>query len=320
MLAGLTLTEVFMLLGIGIALDAVFGEPRRLHPLAGFGRWADWLEGRLNIAPLGTAFGRRLLGAFALAVTVGAPVLVVAAAVAHAPVWVAASLHVAALYFALGAKSLWEHCHCVTDALAGADLVRARALAARIVTRDLRDASVSDVARAAVESVLENGNDAVFGTLFWFALGGAPGAIAYRLVNTLDAMWGYKTQRFLHFGWAAARLDDVMNYVPARLTALTYALLGDTRAGLACWRAQARAWESPNAGPVMAAGAGALGLEVGGAASYHERMEERPRLGAGHAPAGADIDRALRLVFSGVAIWFGLLALLVLVVRWSTYA
>lgn len=320
MLAGLTFTEVFALICAGIALDAVLGEPRCLHPLVGFGWLADRIEAWLNGAPADGVLNHRLLGALALVLAVSAPVLGVAVAVAHTPAWAAALVHAAALYFALGAKSLWEHIHQVMRALAATDLEYARSLGARVVTRDLREASETDVARAAVESTLENGNDAVFAALFWFVVGGAPGVIAYRLVNTLDAMWGYKTPRYLQFGWAAARLDDALNYVPARLTALTYALLGDTRAGLACWRTQAHAWESPNAGPVMAAGAGTLGLELGGVARYLGRTEERPRLGAGHPPKAADIDRALRLVFAGVASWLGLLALLALVARWSGHA
>jgi adenosylcobinamide-phosphate synthase len=320
MLAGLTLTEVLALVCAGIALDAMLGEPRRLHPLVGFGRLADWMEARLNRAPSGGVLKNRFLGALAIAVAVGMPVLAAAAALAQVPAWAAVLIHAGALYFALGAKSLWEHMHPVASALAAADVARARAFAARIVTRDLRDASEADVARAAVESALENGNDAVFGALFWFAIGGAPGVIAYRLVNTLDAMWGFKTQRHLHFGWAAARLDDALNYVPARLTALTYALLGNTRVGLSCWRRQARAWESPNAGPVMAAGAGALGLKLGGMARYDGRMEARPPLGVGRAPGAEDIDRALGLVFASGATWLGVLALLVLLARWSAHA
>lgn len=108
---------------------------------------------------------------------------------------------------------------------------------ALVVSRDTEGMDTSDVSRAAVESVLKNGSDAVFATLFWFALAGGAGALAHRLVNTLDAMWGYRTPRFLLFGWAAARLDDVLNWVPARLTAATYALLGCTRTALVCWRA-----------------------------------------------------------------------------------
>jgi adenosylcobinamide-phosphate synthase len=320
MLAGLALTGVLALICAGVALDAMLGEPRCLHPLVGFGRLADLIEARLNSASSRGALKGRLLGALALAVVVGVPVFAVASAVMYAPAWATALIHASALYFALGAKSLWEHIHLVAGALAAADLEGARALGARIVTRDLREASETDVARAAVESALENGNDAVFGALFWFAIGGAPGVIAYRLVNTLDAMWGYKTQRYLHFGWAAARLDDALNYAPARLTALTYALLGNTRVGLACWQRQAHAWESPNAGPVMAAGAGALGLTLGGTARYHGHVEQRPLLGVGDPPKVTDIDRALRLVLGGVTSWLGLLALLVILVRWSAHA
>ena len=154
-----------------------------------------------------------------------------------------------------------------------------------------------------MESTLENGNDAVFGALFWFILFGGAGAVLFRLANTLDAMWGYKTGRFLRFGWAAARIDDVLNYLPARLTALSYALFGQTRRALACWRVQAPLWESPNAGPVMAAGAGSLGLALGGAAIYHGEREERTVLGEGRAPCAEDIGRALALLRRSTGLW-----------------
>ena len=176
------------------------------------------------------------------------------------------------------------------------------------------------MSRATVESVLENGNDAVFGALFWFVVAGAAGVLTYRLVNTLDAMWGYKTPRYLSFGWAAARLDDGLNFVPARLTALSYALLGRTRSALACWRAQAPAWDSPNAGPVMASGAGALGVRLGGAAIYHGHMETRPALGQGAAPQGGDIARALRLVRHGVLLWLAVLAAVALLAWGGSHA
>jgi adenosylcobinamide-phosphate synthase len=195
----------------------------------------------------------------------------------------------------------------VAQALAAGDLAAARERVGWMVSRDTAAMTGEDVARAAVESVLENGNDAVFGALFWFALAGAPGVVAYRLANTLDAMWGYRTARYLRFGWAAARLDDLLNYVPARLTALTYAAAGRFERALACWRAQAGAWESFNAGPVMAAGAGALGVRLGGAAVYHGAPKERPPLGEGDAPGARDIRRALALVRRGVWLWLGAL-------------
>ncbi|MBT9532228.1 MAG: cobalamin biosynthesis protein, partial [Pseudomonas sp.] len=210
-------------------------------------------------------------------------------------------------YLAIGLRSLAEHAEPIAEALQAGDLPRAREQVGRIVSRDTRDLDEEGVARAASESMLENGSDAVFAALFWFVVAGAPGVVLYRLSNTLDAMWGYRTPRFLKFGWAAARLDDLLNYLPARLVALTYALCGQTALALRCWREQAPTWDSPNAGPVMAAGAGALGLALGGAAIYHGELHQRPPLGEGAAPVAADIRRALQLVQSGVAVWLVLL-------------
>ena len=208
-------------------------------------------------------------------------------------------------FFAGGVCSLF-----IAVPLAVGNLDEARTRVGWIVSRDTRALDAEGVAKAATESVLENGNDAVFGALFWFVLGGGAGALLFRLANTLDAMWGYRTPRYLQFGWAAARIDDVLNFVPARLTALTYALLGRTRRALACWRSQAPAWDSPNAGPVMAAGAGALGVRLGGAAIYHGREEVRPALGEGRAPDGAGIVAAVTLVRRGAWLWLGVVATL----------
>ncbi|MET0377713.1 MAG: regulatory signaling modulator protein AmpE, partial [Spongiibacteraceae bacterium] len=166
------------------------------------------------------------------------------------------------------------------------------------------------VSKAAVETVLENGSDAIFASLFWFAVAGLPGVVLHRAANTLDAMWGYRNARFNEFGCAAARIDDVLNLIPARLTAIAYALSGQCANALRSWRAQASSWSSPNAGPVMAAGAGALGLQLGGAAMYHGAMENRPALGFGRSAQAADIQRALTLLDRSLLLW--LLALCVM--------
>lgn len=288
----------FVGMALAVALDWWLGEPRRRHPLVGFGRLAAWLEGRLY-----RPSRRRGLAAWVLAVL---PATGLAWALARLP-WLGPLFSVWALYFALGHRSLHDHLRPVAEALAAGDEAGARAGVARVVSRDPEALAI---APAAVESALENGNDGVFGALFWFAVAGAPGAVLYRLANTLDAMWGYRDARYGRFGWAAARLDDLLNYVPARLTALTYALLGRTGAALRCWRRQAPAWDGVNPGTVMAAGAGALGVRLGGPARYRGEWHARPILGAGAAPGAADIRRALRLVSRGVLLWLGAAAAL----------
>lgn len=280
-----------------VALDGWLGETRRWHPLVAFGRLAQRLEQRLN--PGGRGWRSHGVTAWTLAVL--PPV---------ALVWWLSSLpylgwlvDMLALYFALGLKSLAEHALPVAQALRLGDLPEARRRVGYLVSRHTETLDATGVARAGTESVLENGADAVFASLFWFALLGAPGVLLHRLSNTLDAMWGYRNARFERFGWAAARIDDVLGYVPARLTAATYALLGHTGRALHCWRRQAPQWDSPNAGPVMSAGAGALAVQLGGAATYQGHEEQRPVLGLGGAPGARDIERALNLVYGGVALW-----------------
>lgn len=302
MLTTLSLPATAALAVAGVAVDRWFGEPRRAHPLVAFGALANRVEKRLNTGRRG-----RPLGLMAWLAVLAPPVALAALLCAVLPWPLAWALHVALLWFALGARSLEEHIAPIARALAERDLVAARELTARIVSRDTANADATALSRAACESALENGNDAIFGALFWFALAGGPGALAFRLANTLDAMWGYRTPRFLRFGWAAARIDDVLNWIPARLTAASYALLGDTRVALRCWREQARRWESPNAGPVMAAGAGSLNVLLGGAAIYHGAVEERPALGAGAPPRAQDVTAALRLVERTTILWLAML-------------
>jgi adenosylcobinamide-phosphate synthase len=308
------LSLIVVKLAAGLLADRLLGEPRRLHPLVGFGRWAKAVEGAAR--RLGASRSSGLLAWLAaVGPWVGVALLLRAAhPLAHWPV------DILLLYFALGGRSLAEHAEAVAAPLAAGDLAAAREGVGRIVSRDAAALDAEGVARAGTESVLENGNDAVFGALFWFLVGGGAGALLFRLANTLDAMWGYRTPRYLAFGWAAARLDDVLNFLPARLTALTYALLGRRRAALACWRRQAGRWESPNAGPVMAAGAGALGVALGGAAVYHGREELRPLLGEGPPPDAGAIRAAVGLVRRGVLLWLALAIAAALILAGADHA
>ncbi len=279
-----------------LLLDAALGEPRRYHPLVGFGRLAQAVEQRLY----GDSFIR---GAVAITILLLPLVVITMMISIH---WF---VEIILLYLTLGWKSLGEHANRVVTALDANDLPTARQRVGDMVSRDTSTLNERDVAKATVESVLENGNDAIFGALFWFVVAGVPGVILFRLSNTLDAMWGYRTQRYLRFGWAAARLDDLLNYIPARLTALSYALVGNYSRAMRCWRHQGSGWKSPNAGPVMAAGAGSIDVQLGGTAIYQGVQQQRPPLGEGDAPTTEHIGAALQLIKRALLLWVTVLLL-----------
>ena len=296
-----------------LLLDQWLGEPRRAHPLVAFGRMVSWIEKRMHA-------DQRWVGVLAWSLAALPLSLVLWSVQRVMPAWISWVIAVCVLYFTLGLRSLGEHARPVATALQAEDLDTARSAVGCMVSRDTAALNASQVAAAATESVLENGNDAVFGALFWFVVLGAPGALLFRLANTLDAMWGYRTPRYERFGWAAARIDDVLNLLPARLTAFTYALCGNFNGALHCWRTQASQWDSPNAGPVMAAGAGALDVRLGGAAPYNGVWEDRPQLGEGDAPDAVSIFRALRLLRNGVILWLAVALLIALAIRGGAHA
>lgn len=285
-----------------LLLDAALGEPRRWHPLAGFGALAGALERRWN-RPGVAARARVCRGAVAwLLLVAPLPALLwwLLAGLEPLP---ATAAGVVVLYLCLGNRSLAEHAGAVKSALVDGDLSRAREAVSMLVSRETGALDERGVSRAAVESVLENGSDAVIAPLFWFVVGGAPAALAHRLVNTLDACWGYRNDRYRHFGRVAARADDALNWLPARCCALLYALVGQFRPALRCWLRQGRRAASPNAGPVMSAGAGALAIWVGGPAVYHGKLEPRPVLGLGREAGPADIARAVYLLWRATALF-----------------
>jgi adenosylcobinamide-phosphate synthase len=279
-----------------VILDAVLGEPRRFHPLVGFGNWANWLEQRLNT-------GRRWRGVLAVILAL-LPFILFAGLLSETGI-----IAVVLLYFAIAPRSLSEHAWAVQSALIQNDLEQARQKVSLIVSRDTQSLDAQGVTRATIESVLENGNDAIFAAIFWYLLAGLPGLVLYRLTNTLDALWGYRNARFLHFGWAAARLDDALNLIPARLTALSYACVGHFATAVQSWLKQGSSWYSPNAGPVMAAGAGALQVILGDSAHYHGQIKNRPILGAGNPPTANDIGRAVALIHRALVLWLFIIIL-----------
>jgi len=290
---------------IAVFLDYLLGEPRRFHPLAGFGRLAVVLEGLLYGARQLAAGWLFLAGGLAWALLVLPFVLLVGWLSSVS--WLHYPLEALILYLALGSQSLGQHARHVALALRQGHLPVARQRVGMMVSRDTGELDETAVTRATIESVLENGCDAVFGTLFWFVLLGAPGVVLYRLTNTLDAMWGYRNTRYLYFGRVAARLDDLLNWAPARLTALTYILVGRTKQGWRCWVTQAGSWYGTNPGVVMATGAGALNLTLGGPAPYHGLLKQRPLLGAGATPQLDDIERSVLFIQRGLWLWLAVI-------------
>lgn len=282
----------------GYALDAVLGDPRRLHPVAGYGRAAAALERRLY-APNRTA------GTVFTAVAVGVPVAAGVAAsmlTRHRPL-ARAALVAAANWTVLGGRTLRREARTMADHLEHADLTAARGRLGHLCGRDPRGLDESELARATVESVAENTSDAVVAPLFWGAVAGLPGLLGYRAANTLDAMVGHRCTRYARFGTPAARLDDLLNLVPARLTglltiAVAPAVHGRRAEALRVWRRDRNDHPSPNAGQCESAMAGALGVRLGGRNVYSGRTETRPFLGDGPRPAAGHLRRAARL--SGV--------------------
>jgi adenosylcobinamide-phosphate synthase len=321
-------------LALGVALDAVFGDPRRGHPVAVFGRGAARLEDRLygDSRVRGIAFTAGCVGA---AIATG----VVAERAARGPVG-RTLVTAAATWAVLGGTSLGREGTAMAALLERGDLPGARGRLPHLCGRDPSGLGEKELARATVESIAENTSDAAVAPLLWGAVAGVPGLLGYRAINTLDAMVGHRDARYRDFGWASARLDDLANWLPARLTGLLtvatapltirpgdaapdrgeprpsrgahaaaprseaarpysarHARLGGGSA-VAAWRALRRdggRHPSPNAGRCEAAFAGALEIRLGGTNAYHGRVEARPTLGDGRPPETADIRRAVRL-------------------------
>ena len=267
--------------GLGVLVDQALGEPpAAVHPVARFGQLMGHLERRVYA-------DRRAAGAAYTAAGVGLGL--VAGALARSPI--------VATYVAVAGRGLADAAGAVERALAEGDLDTARARLPALVGRDPSGLDESELARAVVESVAENTVDAVVAPVLWAWAFGAPGVLAHRAVNTMDAMVGHHSDRYEHFGWAAARLDDVAAWIPARATAALVALSRPTAAST-IWRIvrrDASAHPSPNSGVAEAAFAAALGLQLGGRSRYGDRVEHRPLLGDGRPARTEDIGRAVRL-------------------------
>lgn len=282
-------------IALGFMADRVFGDPRRGHPVAGFGRLATRLEAS-------TFADRRLAGVAHVGLLVaGVTALgVTAQSLTRKRPAVSLLATAVATWAVLGGRSLQREAMIIATQLDADELGAARVQVRNLVGRETSELTSAEVARAAVESVAENTADAVVAPLFWGAIAGIPGLIGYRAINTLDAMIGHRSTRYENFGWAAARLDDVANWLPARMAGLITVAVAPMINGSprATWMIMIRdspPHPSPNAGVVEAAFAGALGVRLGGSNVYEGQIEDRGTLGDGPPANVPDLARATRL-------------------------
>ena len=292
---------------VALLSDRIFGEPK-WHPLVLFGHFAKRTEWSLN----NNTKSAGILGV--LLVTVPPSLIIYLIQINIEIFWLRALFDLLVMYIVIGWQSMKEHALAVVKPLVENKIETAREKLGVIVSRETKTMDEELIVGSTIESVLENGHDCVFASLFWYALLGPAGAVCHRLVNTLDAMWGYKDDRFLNFGWFAARLDDVMGWAPARLTAICYGLAGSLVGALSAWRDQSAKHKSPNAGLVMASGAGSLGILIGGPVTYDGMLQDKPWLGSGSRAVPRDISRSLTLVDRSLAIWMGIYALIILAI------
>jgi adenosylcobinamide-phosphate synthase len=304
---------------IALILDALFGDPRWLpHPVQGIGKLALALEKPLRRH----LSNERIAGILLVILTVGTTALS-----CHLLLFISSDVHplfgdlvaILILYTCLAARDLSHHASAVKQALVREDLADARGHVALLVGRDTKNLDEAGISRATIESVAENTVDAVTAPLLFAFLAGPVGAMVYKAINTLDSMFGYKNDRYLYFGWASARLDDVANFIPARLSALLVPLSAaclklDARQAWKIWLRDRNNHPSPNAGQIEAAMAGALNVRLGGENSYFGKSTLRPYMGepkqqlcARHISETIDLMWTTSLLTGvlGMAYWFG---------------
>ncbi len=332
----------FLAVALAIFLDRLFGELPIYHPLRGFTRFATYLEDQWHrleelskhTPPTKQASelqqtnqaaqeeksngaknqaaekSLRVKGGLA-AVFLIVPFMALAGIMTDGlPIPLNFVFNVFILYLAIGAHNLKQHAFDVQNALISENLEMARKHLAGIVTCDTKQMDRQDIISTCIESIIENGSAMILSPIFWFLILSAPGVVLYALVHILHNMWGYQNVHYKHFGWAVGKANDVLNWIPSRLAAFSYIVLGDIKNAWFCLNAQAKNWNSPNAELIVATGAGALNLEVGGDLYCQDQIKTRSKFGRGRIPDLSDIARACDLVDRGMVLWlaFTLLA------------
>jgi len=302
---------------VAMAVDALLGWPSWLfarmgHPVTWLGRMIGAIDSAWNRASDPPAFRRGAGIAGALVVIAFSVAVGWVLQVLLPSGWIPIALLGVLAWPLVALRSLHDHVAAVANPLLAGDIVAARDAVSRIVGRDPAALDEAGIARAAIESLAENASDGIVAPVFWGALFGLPGILGYKTINTLDSMIGHRSERHEAFGWAAARIDDVANFIPARLTGFLFVLLAPRRSdALACMTHDARRHRSPNAGWPEAAMAGGLGVRLSGPRIYDGRITNEPWLNEGaRDPRAADIGEALTVYRRAMLLLAGTLAML----------
>lgn len=299
--------DITLVIALALLLDSLLGEPKGFHPLIGFGNIAAWFESKLNRHPEGN--NASVYGVLAwLAIVIPLPAAINWAGDLMVEYGSENSQQVLTLqllsllfdsvllYLIIGLTSLKQHAMQIYRPLNDGDMSQARHFTGFLVSRDTSALSAQQMSRATIESMLENGHDAVIASLFYYAIGGIELALIHRLANTLDAMWGYKNKRFNDFGCFTARMDDVLGFVSGKVTVCCYAIQGKLLRSVRNAFVQGNQYKSHNGGWAMAAGATVLNFKLGGSAIYHGKTHHSVQLGQGDNVTQQDIVRSITLV------------------------
>jgi adenosylcobinamide-phosphate synthase len=306
-------------MAVAIAIDAVLGWPERLfrfigHPVTWLGRLIDRVDAACNRSSHRPA-ARRVAGVMATLLVIALPTALAGIVQAQlAPGWSRVLLAGILAWPLVALRSLYDHVTAVAHPLQSGDIGAARSAVSRIVGRDPAGLDEAGIARASIESLAENTSDGVVAPVFWGAIFGLPGIVGYKTINTLDSMIGHRTPRHEAFGWSAARIDDLANFIPARLTGFLFAILSvRPAAAFSCMIRDARHHRSINAGWPEAAMAGALGVRLSGPRVYHDRLADEPWLnGNARDPLAADITQGLKLYRRAMLLMAAVLVVLAL--------
>lgn len=297
--------NVFLICLVSIVLARWLGEPKRWQPAEGFGRWVYGIEDLIYTSSDASTRSRRRRALVAVVLCV-VPFVLLAVILANLGA-VGLVFDLVILYLALSGADIEVKVHGIVDRLRRFEINEARQTLAPLVNFQVTALDEPGVLRGLLEWMFSRANSAWFAPLFWFVVAGAPAVVLYRLAELLSGIWRENSGHDRELAWAAAKVKYLLEWLPARLLALTYALLGNRSRAMSCWRDYAATWSDTNDGILITTGSGALGVSVGGPVSGDEATRHRSVLGDGPAPILNDVDHALRMITRGIWWWLAMI-------------